>query len=116
MDSATGLASCMWGSVCKGCSPIAKMKLAAYRASAVTIGVPAVAAAGTAVVAVGLSGAAVVAAAPAVVCAPLAAVYEPVRRLRKKGKNPFKEQMGVGARLVAQGAAIAIAVLVNDSD
>jgi len=136
-DAAEAVAPCtclnmdtFWGSTCEGCSKRAKVKLCAYRAATATIGIPTAAAAGavagavagtavvaagvagTAVTAVGLSSAAVVAAVPAVVCAPMAAVYEPVRRLRKKSANPFKEHMGDGARLVAMGAF----ALCNDSD
>mmetsp|Transcript_18119 Transcript_18119/g.51667 ORF Transcript_18119/g.51667 Transcript_18119/m.51667 type:complete len:344 (-) Transcript_18119:221-1252(-) len=103
-----------WGTTCPNCAPLAKAKLAAWRASIATVGVPLGIAAG----AVTASAVAATIVVPAVVCGVPAVVYEPVRRLRGKRKNPFVRGMAAGAVVAAEGlftCAVALGGL-SDSD
>merc|ERR1712217_34181 len=89
-----------WCRTCPDCKPIAKVKLAAVRTGVVVgtpiAGVAAIGVAGT-VAATVATAAVVTTAVPAVVCAPLALAYEPVRRVRRRSRNPFLRGMGAGA-------------------
>lgn len=88
----------IFGHTCCGCSGVAKMKLAAVRATQVAVGVPVAVSA----VIVATMGVAVVAVVPAVVCGPPALAYEPVRRVQRPRKpNPFVAGMGAGVSCLA---------------
>lgn len=95
----------LWCTTCEGCSHIAKMKLALVRAGVVVAAVPAtlsVAGVGIGVASVIAAGVLTTAAVPAVVCGPFALAYEPVLRLRGRGRNPFKRGMSSGVRLLVR--------------
>lgn len=66
-----------WGHTCRGCSPIATLKLVVARTLVCLCAIPIV---------IVLTGIALI---PAAVCAPLALMYEPLRRLKVSRSNPF---------------------------
>jgi hypothetical protein len=93
-----------WGSNCVGCSPVAKVKLAAFRTLASIFYPAGFAATGGLIAAVALPTVLV----PVTVCAPLAVIYEPVRQVRmlldRRGadrrSNPFATGSLMGLCLV----------------
>lgn len=94
---------CYWGGVCRPCSKIAVAKLVLWRVTLAPLAISL----GAAGVVASIGAAGVTMAASSIVFGAPAMIYEPVRRVRGRRRNPFTKGMRVGAELAKRSLRVA---------